>query len=134
ALVQGIPGGTVVQSLASANVTDASAPQLVAAFAPRPGSGAQGAVLVCDAPSGVPQQCTDVVPVIVAAAPETAECVDAAPGRAEYRDPTVAPAGTSDLVVLCHDDGSSIYRVSHDAAGFHADRLVHAQLQLTALV
>lgn len=134
ALVQAIPGGTQVKSLAAANVADASAVQLVAAFAPQPGSNARGAVLVCDAPGGVPQQCTDVVPIIAAAAPETTECVDAAPGHAAYRDPTVTPLGTSDVIVLCHDDGSSIYRVAHDAGGFYADKLVHAQLPLTALV
>lgn len=133
ALASAIPVGAQVAALASGDVDGDGALDLVAAFAMPRGSNGSGAVLVCGVQAGVPQSCTDLVPVIAAAAPETTACVDAAPGLIGYRDPTVAPVSAVDVIVLCHDDGSSIYRVHHDSDGYHADRLAHSASLLTAI-
>jgi hypothetical protein len=131
--VSSIPQNTVVAALATADVDGDGTADLIAAFAPPRGGGGTGAVLVCQLAGGAPASCIDVVPVITAAEPATTVCVDAAPAHVAYRDPTIAPTAGEDLVVLCHDDGSTLYRVHHESDGYHADRLARSAAPLTAI-
>src|SRR5205823_483300 len=109
------------------------AAELVAPFGARDGQTSAGAVLVCKVTAGIPTRCDDIVATITALEPKTSACIDAAPGHLAYRDPTVTPTGAADLAVACYDDGSTIYRVFADAAGYHAEKLAHLPDRVTRL-
>jgi len=47
----------------------------------------------------------------------TTSCIDAAPARIGRRDRFATPSSRGALVVLCRDEGSSLYRVARDASG-----------------
>jgi hypothetical protein len=128
-----IPSGLAniqIRSLHAADADGDGVADLIATFAAM-GNGRASAVQVCQVAVGIPQSCTDLVPVITTLEPATTVCLDAAPARVTYRDPTITPTSASDVVVLCRDDGSTIYRVHHETDGYHADKLVHATGQLT---
>jgi hypothetical protein len=91
ALTSKIPANSALVALHVADLDGDGAVELVAAFAP--GTAAdRGAILVCRGSGSVPASCDDVVPAIIAAAPATHACRDAAPGRLGYRDPWTAPS------------------------------------------
>jgi hypothetical protein len=113
------PAGSAIRSLHAVDLDGDGTLELVASFGGAPGAAVAGKVVVCRVDNGVPSACDDVAPAISQVAPVTA-CIDAAPGRIG----TLAQ-GTP-LVVLCADaGGSSIYRVTRDGSGLHADALAH---------
>jgi hypothetical protein len=124
-----IPAGSVVHSLHAADVDGDGALDLVAAFQPR--ESGKGGVLVCGVSGSTVGTCTDLVTTITAAAPGTKSCVDATPSH--VRAPVIGAPLASDVIALCHDDGSTIYRVYHDESGFHAEPLAHVAAPLTAI-
>ncbi len=118
-LVVGLPAGVVPRALHAADVDGDGAPELVAAFATRPGVGAPaGSVRVCEVgEGGMPERCDELLPAVQAIAPAVTACIDAAPGRISRRDRTTTPAPGVDLVVLCRDAGtaSSLFRIAFDS-------------------
>lgn len=132
ALAMKIPANSSLVALYAADLDGDGAAELVAAFAP--GTAAdRGAILVCQVADGIPTSCDDVIPAIIAAAPTTHACSDAAPGQLEARDPLTLPSPGRDLVVLCQDGGSTLYRVRRGPSGFTVDLLVHAAAPLAAI-
>jgi hypothetical protein len=131
-LAQAIPAGNTIRTLYSADVDGDGKLDLVAAF--EPADTGSGALLVCQVDAnGLPQQCSDLEPTIKAAQPTTTACFDAAPGHFGYSDPTTPASTGSDLVALCHDDGATLYRIHHEADGYHADVLAHSTSPLASL-
>jgi hypothetical protein len=117
-LTAAIPADSVIQTLDAADFDGDGTLELVAAFAPTT-AGAKGALLVCKMASGIATSCEDLVPAILAAAaqggPAADLCFDATPARVSYRDSSSKEADPSvDLVVACHGEGTSLFRVSHD--------------------
>ncbi|HEY5926165.1 MAG TPA: VCBS repeat-containing protein [Kofleriaceae bacterium] len=112
-----IPAGTTVRSLHAADLDGDDAPELIAAFAPTV-TASRGAVIVCKMQNGIAQSCEDLVPAIVAAGALSGttvdRCVDAAPVRLSYRDSTSTADRSLDLAVVCHGDGTSLFRVRGD--------------------
>jgi hypothetical protein len=134
ALASAVPSGDVVRAMYATDADGDGKQDLVASFAPAGGIDPTGALLVCQVDgNGMPQSCTDLYLTIHAANPATTRCYDVAPGHFAYRDPTTPADASTDLVALCHDDGATLYRISHDATGFHADVLGHSTAALTAL-
>ncbi len=130
------PANTVIHSLHAADVDGDGAAELVAAFAPL-GNGSRGAVIVCAMQDGIATSCEDLVPAIVdaaavAGAPVT-QCLDAAPARLSYRDPTTAADASRDLAVLCRGDGTSLFRVRRVSGENVIDRLATTGAALTKL-
>jgi hypothetical protein len=133
-LMSAIPAHTVVQALHVADLDGDGTNELVAAFAPVRGTDAKGAVLVCTVDAtGMPQSCTDIVPAIVAMAPDTKSCTDATTGRFGFRDRFSTPTPGLDLVVLCQDGGSTLHRVVPDGAGVRVEQLAHTANSLSQL-
>jgi hypothetical protein len=133
AITSKIPADTTVHSLHGGDFDGDGAPDLIAAFAPVRSTPARGAVLVCAMDGGIPRDCTDLVPSIVERAPATTACIDAAPARVAYRDPLTAAGASLDLVVLCRDEGSTLYRVHHGDAGLEIEPLAHTSHALGAV-
>ncbi|MDB4960345.1 MAG: hypothetical protein JWP01_344 [Myxococcales bacterium] len=134
ALSSKLPAGSSVRSIHAADLDGDGAAELVVAAAPA-GTGT-GAILVCTMQNGLAQGCEDVVPAILEATrdseqPATA-CVDAAPAHVSLRDPMSAVGGT-DLVVVCRDAGSSIYRVHRGDTGTEVTVLARTRSQIGAL-
>ncbi|MGE0551037.1 MAG: FG-GAP repeat domain-containing protein [Kofleriaceae bacterium] len=127
------PGEASVRSLHAADFEGDGALDLVAMFAPNKGSMAPGALLVCAVSGGVPGSCVDLVPAIVAASPGIKRCVDAAPGRIAFRDPTTTPGAARELVVACQGEGSTLFRIQHTAPGPTIETLAHTTTHLTAV-
>lgn len=73
------------------------------------------------------------MPAILTAFPATHACSDAASGQLGYRDPLVLPSPGRELVVLCQDGGSTLYRVRRGPDGLDIEPLVHASATLTAI-
>jgi hypothetical protein len=117
-VVLGLPPDAVPRSLYAADVDGDGAPELVAAFATRPGAAAPaGSVRVCEVDgAGIPQRCDELTPIVQAIAPAVTACIDAAPGRLGPRDRTTAPRPGVDVIVLCRDAGpaASLFRISFD--------------------
>ncbi|NVB81496.1 MAG: VCBS repeat-containing protein, partial [Kofleriaceae bacterium] len=130
-----IPPNTEIRSLHSGDVDADGKADLIATFAPASTkTQINSAVLVCQMnDTGIPSDCEDIAPRIVAAAPSTIACVDAAPGRLGYRDPTIAPAAGLDLLVLCRDAGSTLYRVTKTADAYDVTALSHVAGTLSAV-
>lgn len=132
ALTAKIPPNSSLVALHTADLDGDGANELVAAFAP--GAAAdRGAILVCQVTGGIPASCDDVVPAIIAAWPATHACSDAAPGQLGYRDRLIPASPGRDLVVLCQDSGSTLYRVRRGPDGLAIEPLVHASSSLTAI-
>jgi len=116
-LVAGLPAGVVPRSLHAADVDGDGAPELIAAFATRPGAGGlAGSVRVCTVAGGAPERCDELLPVVQAVSPGVIACIDAAPGRFSARDAATTPLSAADVVVLCRDPGAaaSLFRISFD--------------------
>ncbi len=117
-VVVGLPAGVVPRALHAADVDGDGAPELVAAFATRPGAAAPaGSVRVCEVGgAGLPERCDELTPAVQAVAPAVTACIDAAPGRMSPRDRTTTPSAAVDLVVLCRDAGpaGSLFRISFE--------------------
>ena len=133
AITSVIPAGNSVRSLHAADFDGDGALDLIAAFAPAKGGAGSGALLVCAVTDGAPHDCEDLVPAIIAHAPSTTSCVDAAPARVAYRDPLTVPDAARDLVVVCRDAGSTLYRVHHGTAGLEIEALAHTTATLGAV-
>jgi hypothetical protein len=132
ALTAKIPVNSALVARYAADLDGDGANELVAAFAP--GAAAdRGAILVCQVTDGLPASCDDVVPAILAAWPATHACSDAAPGQLGYRDRMISASPGRDLVVLCQDGGSTLYRVRRTPAGFAVEPLVHTTSPLAAI-
>jgi hypothetical protein len=130
AITSKVPHNSIERAMYAVDLDGDGNSELVATFGPGPKAAAAGpgVVLVCDVASGVPQPCADVATAVVAVAPDIATCVDAAPGHFAYRDPFTTSAGPgTDLVVLCFDTAAvgSLFRVTRDPAGFHAELVDH---------
>lgn len=125
AITSVLPAGNAVRSLHAADFDGDGALDLIAAFAPAKGGAGSGALLVCGVTGGAPHDCQDLVPAIIASAPGTRSCADAAPARIGYRDPWTTPSAARDLVVACRDTGSTLYRVHHGANGLEIEALAH---------
>ena len=118
-----IPANTSIRSLHSGDVDGDGTADLIATFAPGPKDPTSSAVLVCQmSSSGIPSGCVDLAPKVIAVAPMTVACLDAAPGRLGYRDPSMTPSLGVDLLVLCRDTGSTLYRVTKTADDYAVDR------------
>jgi hypothetical protein len=129
-----IPHDANVKSLRAVDLRGDHSPDLAAVFAADPTStSTASAVLVCRMTDGIPQSCEDIVPAITTLRPSTKTCLDAAAGHVAYRDPTITPTGATDLVVVCRDTGSTIYRVYNDASGYHAEELIHSPFALSSV-
>jgi hypothetical protein len=129
-----IPANSVIQTLGAADFDGDGIPELVAAFGPTT-TDAQGALLVCKMASGIATSCEDLVPAILNAAaqggPAAERCFDATPARISYRDSSSKEADPSvDLVVACHGDGTSLFRVSHDGV---VERLANTTAPVRAI-
>ncbi len=126
------PAKTVVRSLRAADLDGDGIKDLIATFGPagQPTS----AVLFCQVDAaGIPNNCRDLFADIRAAAPGTTACFDAAPGRFGFRGPSTAPVPGTDLIVLCRDIGTTIHRISIDAAGTHVTPLTRWPGTLSSL-
>lgn len=131
-----VPEHTVIHSLHAADLDGDGAAELIAAFEPTKAD-SPGAVIACAMQDGIAQSCADLVPAIVAAAETTGspvtQCLDAAPARLSYRDPTMTPNRSVDLAVLCRGADTSVFRVRRDAAGHSVDRMITTGAALTTL-
>ena len=117
-LTAAIPDSSLIQTLDAADFDGDGTLELIAAFAPTVADG-KGALIVCKMANGIATSCEDLVPAILNAAaqggPAADVCFDAAPARISYRDSSSKePNPSVDLVVACHGDGTSLFRVSHD--------------------
>jgi hypothetical protein len=133
-LTAAIPADSVIQTLDAADFDGDGTLELIAAFAPMK-DGGKGALLVCKMESGIATSCEDVVPAILNAAaqggPSADLCFDATPARISYRDSSSKEADPSvDLVVACHGDGTSLFRVSHDGV---VERLANTTAPVRAI-
>ncbi|MDQ3336922.1 MAG: VCBS repeat-containing protein [Myxococcota bacterium] len=101
-LVEGLPQGSVVQSLYAFDIDGDDKPELIASFT--------GSVRICDmTPDGIPTQCEEVRP-----GSSTMSCIDAAPGRMRERG----------LVVLCREGTTStLFQVIRRNASLSATEL-----------
>ena len=132
-----LPPDSAVRSLHTADLDGDGVNELVISAAPRQRGGTASAVLVCRVDDGIPRTCEDLLPAIVDATRETEQptttCLDAAPARIAFRDPLTAPDGARDLVVVCRDAGSSIYRVHVGPAGHEVSLLARTPTRLGAV-
>ena len=129
-----IPPNTTIRSLHSGDVDGDGTADLIATFAPGAKAPGNSAVLVCQMnSSGMPSGCVDLAPKVMAVAPATVACLDAAPGRLGYRDPTIQPVQGIDLLVLCRDTGSTLYRVTKTADDYAVTALTHIAGALGAI-
>lgn len=129
-----IPANSLVQTLDAADFDGDGTLELVAAFAPTTAD-SKGALVVCKMANGIATSCQDLVPAILNAAaaggPAADLCFDAAPARISYRDSSSKVADASvDLVVACHGDGTSLFRVSHDGV---VERLANTTAPVRAI-
>lgn len=128
-----IPADGVIQSLDAVDYDGDGTAELVAAFAPTKAD-AKGAVIVCTMANGLATSCTDIVPSILSAAaaggPGVAACFDAAPARVSFRDSSMTPDPSSDIVVACRGDGTTLFRVSHDG---NVERLANTTAPVRAI-
>ncbi len=136
AFIGTVDNGLWSRSLHAADVDGDRSPDLVASFGVQgllDPTGKQGTVAICQVSrSGVPTSCQRLSTL----APELNDltCVDAIPAevapraRGSFDHPPLEDS--QNLIVLCHriTNGlqSELYRVHHDASGYHAD-LVFAQ-------
>jgi hypothetical protein len=82
---------------------------------------------------GVPSGCRDLLSDIVALEPATLACFDAVPGRFAFRSVTSVATAAEDLIVLCRDSGTTLYRVSNGADGVHVDVFARLRGSLSSL-
>jgi hypothetical protein len=127
ALSSKLPEGSKVRSIHAADLDGDGAAELVVAAAPDgPGT---GVVLVCTMVGGLAQSCEDLVPAILEATRDTEQpaiaCVDAAPAYIAL--------GGIDLIVVCRDGGSSLYRVHRSDAGIEVTALARTRTRIGAL-
>jgi hypothetical protein len=137
AITSKLPAGTMVRSMHPADLDgDGTLELVVAAVSRLPGSDV-AAILVCDVANGVPSSCEDLAPAIVAATQGTEQvasaCIDAAPARIAFRDSISSTVDAQDLVVICRDAGSSLYRVHRGEAGLEISVLARTQARLGAV-
>jgi hypothetical protein len=130
-----LPAGADVRSIHVADLDGDGTAELVVTASSR--STDTSAVLVCTMQNGLAQSCEDVVPSILEATRETEQpatsCTDAAPAHISVRDPMTAVSTGSDLVVVCRDAGSSLYRVHRGDAGVQVTVLARTRTRIGAL-
>ncbi|HEX7701265.1 MAG TPA: hypothetical protein VF403_11095, partial [Kofleriaceae bacterium] len=128
-----IPTDAVIRALHAADLDGDGALELIAAFAPSDSS-TPGAVLVCKVDgTGQPNACTDVVVTAIIPLSASASCFDAAPGHFTGRNRFDSGAATTDLIVACHDTGSTLYRVTSTGGTYTATELLHTALTLGSI-
>ena len=126
-----IPTDSIPQSLHAADLDGDGTLELIAAFE---SDTASGGVLVCAVDAmGQPNSCTDVVTTAILPLSATASCFDAAPGHFTARDRFATGAAPADLIVACHDTGSTLYRVTKSGDTYTADVLLHTASTLTSI-
>lgn len=137
AITSKLPAGTVVRSMHPADLDGDGTLELVVSAVSRLPGGTASAILVCQVTAGVPTSCEDVVPAVIAATQGTEQvataCLDAAPARIAFRDSMSGTADTQDLVVVCRDDGSSLYRVHRGDVGLEVSVLTRTQTKIGAI-
>ncbi|MEO7091857.1 MAG: hypothetical protein ABI175_01320, partial [Polyangiales bacterium] len=108
--------------------------ELLASFAPRPGTTGAGAIRVCPMTGATVAPCEDLTADILAAVDGAAACIDAAPGHFLYRDAFSTQSAAGDLVVLCRGGGvSMIERVTRGAGGLEVVELARVPEVLDAI-
>jgi hypothetical protein len=121
-----------IQSLRGADFDGDGDRELIASFGGP--SSSTSAILVCDVDAmGVPSGCRDLLSDIVALEPATLGCFDAVPGRFAFRSVTSVATAAEDLIVLCRDSGTTLYRVSNGADGVHVDVFARLRGSLSSL-
>lgn len=129
AITSKLPAGTIIRALHSADLDGDGTLELVVS--------ASSAILVCAVDNGVPRSCEDLAPAIVAATQDTDQvataCIGAAPARIAFRDSMSPALGAQDLVVVCRDAGSSLYRVHRGAAGLEVSVLARTPTRIGAV-
>lgn len=130
----GVPAGSIVRSAYTSDLDGDGSIDLLASFAPRPGTAGKGAIRVCPVSAGMVGSCEDLTADILAAVEGAASCVDAAPGRFRYQDAFSAQSAAPSLVVLCRGGGvSMIERVTRTATGLEIVELARVPEVLDAI-
>ncbi len=133
ALTNGLARGTAVRSAYARDLDGDGSIEVLASFAPQ-APGGKGAIIRCAFAGSAPKDCEDLAPAIVAKVDGAEVCVDAAPGRVDYRDPFTDTAQAAELIVLCRGGGSSMLeRVVLGAAGPEVSELARIPGVLEAL-
>ena len=137
AITAKLPAGTVVRSMNRADLDGDGTLELVVAASPRGAGDTASAILVCTVDNGIPTTCTDLVPEIIAATQGTdavvTTCIDAAPARIAFHDSMSALGGGQDLIAICRDGGSALYRIHRGEAGLEVTVLGRTQTRLGAV-
>lgn len=127
-LSQLMPDDALPTSLQVVDLDGDGAKELLATLKPAPGM-STGAVITCAMQNGVPQSCTDVAPAIQSAATAAGIPVDycyaAAAGKMSHRARSSEADLSSDLVVACRGEGTTIFRVRNTSGSPEVTRLAN---------
>lgn len=133
-IASGVPAGSAVRSAYTSDLDGDGALELLASFAPRPGTTGAGAIRVCRVTGSTIASCEDLTADILAAVDGAAACIDAAPGHFLYRDAFSTQGAVLDLVVLCRGGGvSMLERVTRGESGLVVVELARVPELLDAI-
>ena len=137
AITSKLSASAVIRSMHPADLDGDGTLELVVSAGPRIPSTEGNVILVCAVTDGVPRSCEDIAPAVIAATQGTERvattCLDGAPARIAFRDPTSELPDAQDVVVICRDTGSSLYRVHRGATGLEISVLGRTQTKLLAV-